>query len=66
MDVNGNNVLTNNDAVHIQQDVFNVPPPSADPGDRAAFDINRNGTVSNADAILVLQVFHHEVESCYL
>jgi hypothetical protein len=50
-DVNGNGVITNADAIAIQQAVFGMIPPVL-----STMDININGVVTNADATLVRQV----------
>lgn len=48
-DVNGNSIVTNADAVFVQQVVFAVI------GADWTFDINGNGTITNGDAILIKQ-----------
>jgi hypothetical protein len=50
MDVNGNGVATNADAVAVKQAVFSVII-----GDLAAMDINGNGVITNADAVFIQQ-----------
>jgi hypothetical protein len=50
MDVNGNGVVTNADAVAVKQAAFSVII-----GDLAAMDINGNGALTNADAVFIQQ-----------
>jgi hypothetical protein len=45
--MNSNAIVTNSDAVFIQQAAFGVNPSGWD------FDINGNGSITNADAVFI-------------
>jgi hypothetical protein len=59
MDVNGNGVVTNGDAVFIQQHTLGIIV-----GDAAAMDINRNGVITNGDRIFVIQAIGDLFPNC--
>jgi hypothetical protein len=62
MDVNGNGVATNADAVAVKQAVFSVII-----GDLAAMDINGNGVITNADAVFIQQAVFNvpPMDACF-